>query len=101
MDYNYEKQHAKGKLHAYERIKMLMDPDSFIEIGQSITEYASVYSNSVIPYDGVITGYGRIEGKTVYIYSQDFSICGGTVGLNHGKKLQVLLSAQYKTNVRL
>lgn len=87
ISYNYDKQHAKGKLHAFERIEMLTDSKSFCEIGGAITEYASTCSSPNVPYDGVITGYGKINGKLVYVYSQDFSICGGTVGLNHAKKI--------------
>lgn len=66
--YNLEKQHLKGKLHAIERINILLDKNSFHEIGSNIANYREeYYSQNILPYDGVITGYGYIE-KNLYIY---------------------------------
>lgn len=86
--YNIEKQHKRKKWHAIERIMYLLDKDSFKEFGSNIGSYGAEYSyvNS-LPYDGVITGYGYIDGQLVYVYSQDFTICGGTVGRKHGEKI--------------
>lgn len=90
--YNLEKQHLKGKLHAIERINILLDKNSFHEIGSNIANYREeYYSQNILPYDGVITGYGYIEKKLVYIYSQDFTICGGTVGKKHGEKIAYII----------
>lgn len=87
-DYNLEAQHSKGKFHAIERIMLLLDKDSFHEIGSGITNYDSAaFDGKKFPYDGVITGYGTINGQQVYVYSQDFTVCGGTLGLKHGKKI--------------
>lgn len=83
--YNYDKQHKRGKLHAYERIEVLMDKGTFVETYASENAHADMAgSNS---YDGVITGYGMIKGKKVYIYSQDFTVFGGTLGWNQGFKI--------------
>ena len=89
MEYNYEKQHEKGKLHAIERIKCILDPDSFHEIGQNVSNIENGFGIPVgsLPYDGVITGYGTVHNKKVYIYSQDFTVMGGTLGKNHGLKI--------------
>lgn len=89
MDYNYEKQHVKGKLHAIERIEYLLDPDSFRETGHDITNIENNFGvpKSSLPYDGVITGYGTVHNRKVYIYSQDFTVLGGTLGKNHGLKI--------------
>ncbi len=81
--YDIDKQHRKGKLHAIERVHMIMDKDSFVETYESSTMGAA---GSHI-FDGVITGYGQIHGKRVYIYSQDFTIMGGTIGWNQGFKI--------------
>lgn len=81
---NYEKQHRKGKLHARERIEKLFDPNTFHEIGAGIS---GELEGKTLDGDGVITGYGLINSKLVYIYAQDFTICGGTLGRKHGKKI--------------
>ena len=81
---DYEKQHRKGKLHARERIEKLLDPNTFHEIGEGIS---GRLDGKNLEGDGVITGYGLINKKLVYIYAQDFTICGGTLGIKHGKKI--------------
>ena len=94
MVYQIEKQHAKKKYHAIERIHMLLDRDSFREIGSGMTDYVHCagISEASIPYDGVITGRGKIRGKIVFIYSQDFSVKGGTLGRRHGEKIARTIS---------
>ena len=91
MDYQLDKQHKYGKLHAIERIRCLLDKGSFFEIGQSINGIKKDSSYEMIPYDGVITGYGKINGKKVYIYSQDYTVNGGTLGIKHGEKIVNIL----------
>lgn len=89
-NYNVEKQHEKQKYHAYERILLLLDRGSFREIGAGINNYEFNHSNTdskSTEYDGVITGRGTIAGKTVFIFSQDFTVSGGSIGLNHGRKI--------------
>lgn len=87
--YNMEKQHKLGKLHALERICQLLDEDSFREIGSCITNQEDAFNihKGQFPYDGVITGYGFIGGQKVMIYSQDFTVIGGTLGKQHGFKI--------------
>ena len=86
--YDIEKQHVKGKLHAIERIQRILDVNTFCEFGSNMDSYRNIdNSNKSFPYDGVITGYGYISKKLVYIYSQDFTVCGGTVGKKHGEKI--------------
>ena len=74
-----EAQHAKGKLTARERIELLFDPGSFEELGQMVTHRSTLFGLENQRYlgDGVVTGYGRIEGRTVYAYAQDFTVLGG------------------------
>lgn len=89
MEYNLEKQHAKGKLHAIERINLLCDKDSFVEIYADIQHHCTSFGmdKKEIPYDGVITGFGKINGRKVAIYAQDFTIQGGSLGHMHGRKI--------------
>lgn len=89
-NYNVEKQHKKQKYHAIERVLLLLDKGSFREIGAGINNYEFNHSEAnckSTEYDGVITGRGTIAGKTVFIFSQDFTVSGGTIGLNHGRKI--------------
>jgi propionyl-CoA carboxylase beta chain len=86
------KQHSNHKLSARERINVLLDPDSFQEY-YIFSKHRSTDFNldkKSIPYDGVITGYGTIFGRPVYVYSQDFTIFGGSVGEIHAKKISEL-----------
>ncbi len=87
--YDLEKQHAKGKLHAIERITKLLDPGSFREIQSGVTNLEETFGlkPGQFPYDGVITGYGSVNGKKVFIYSEDFTVIGGTLGKQHGFKI--------------
>ena len=96
--YDMEKQHKKGKLHAIERISKILDKNTFCESGSNIGGYRNDYNSSEsFSYDGVITGYGYINDKLVYIYSQDFTICGGTVGKKHGEKIVSLIKKAIKS----
>ena len=76
-----EQQHARGKLTARERIELLVDPGSFEELGSFVTHRSSEFgvSDKKFPGDSVITGYGKITGRTAYIYSQDFTVFGGSL----------------------
>ena len=94
-----EKQHKLGKLHALERICMLLGEYSFREIGLNITNLEDAFNikKGQFPYDGVITGYGTIEGNLVYVYSQDASVLNGTIGEMHAKKITNLYDLAMKT----
>src|SRR5512141_2883004 len=83
------KQKAKGKLTARERIELLLDPGTFNEIEPFITHQGDEMDLLKEKYygDGVITGYGQINGRTVYLYSQDFTIYGGTLSEMQSHKI--------------
>ena len=92
-EYNLEKQHAKGKLHAIERINALCDKDSFMEIYAAARHQCTSFGmdKKDIPYDGVITGFGTVNGKKVAVYAQDFTVQGGSLGKVHGQKIAELI----------
>jgi len=98
MDYDVNKQHLKGKLHAIERIRYIVDPNSFCEIDQEVSNIENSFGIPAgsLPYDGVITGTGKVHGRKVYIYSQDFTIMGGTLGKNHGLKIARVIQRAIK-----
>ena len=83
-----EQQHAKGKFTARERIHLLLDEGSFKELGMFVTQ-RSAYGNAQQTYysDGVVTGYGTINGRLVYVFSQDFTVFGGSLGEAHAEKI--------------
>jgi len=84
------KQHSKGKLTAYERINLLFDPGTFEEIDAFVTpadqpvEFGRVEKSYG---DGVITGHGKVNGRLVFSYAQDFTIMGGSLGIVHARKI--------------
>jgi acetyl-CoA carboxylase carboxyltransferase component len=86
-------QHAKNKLTARERIEQLIDPGTFQEIGMFVTHRASgLGMEKSHPYtDGVVTGWGKVDDRLVYVFAQDFTIMGGSVGEAHGLKIANLL----------
>lgn len=82
-------QHAKGKLFARERLEVLLDPNSFEEIGALVTHRSREFGleKQRIPGDGVITGRGTIGGRPVFVFSQDFTVFGGSLSEMHAKKI--------------
>ncbi len=84
-----EAQHAKGKLTARERIELLLDEDSFEEFDTFVTHRCTDFGmDAARPYgDGVVTGWGTINGRMVYVFSQDFTVLGGSVSETHAKKI--------------
>jgi acetyl-CoA carboxylase carboxyltransferase component len=98
-DKRIQAQHARGKQTARERIEKLLDPDTFQETGLFIAHRASgMGMEESHPYtDGVVTGCGKIDGRLIYIYSQDFTIMGGSVGEAHGRKIANLLERAHKS----
>lgn len=81
-------QREKGKLTAYERIELLLDEGSFREMDCFVTDH-SLYSSSTEKFlgDSVVTGYGTIEGRLVFLFSQDFTVLGGSLGRAHANKI--------------
>lgn len=82
-------QHKKGKLTARERINFLLDEGSFEEIGMLVTHRATDFglAKEKYPGDGVVTGYGTIDGRLVYVFSQDFTVFGGSLSETHAEKI--------------
>lgn len=82
-------QHKKGKLTARERLQLLMDEGSFEEIGMFVTHRSRDFGmeKEVYPGDGVVTGYGTVNGRLVYAYSQDFTVFGGSLSETHAEKI--------------
>ena len=88
----------KLKLSASERIASLLDDASFVEIGTEVTSRATDFNIGSLdtPRDGVITGYGQIDGRLVYVYSQDATVLGGAIGEMHAKKISAIYSLAMK-----
>jgi propionyl-CoA carboxylase beta chain len=84
-----ESQHAKGKLTARERIHLLMDEETFEEIGIFVTHRSQEFGldRQKILGDGVITGFGQVNGRPVYVFAQDFTVFGGSLAEMHAKKI--------------
>lgn len=82
-------QHSKGKLTARERIEILLDPDSFEEYGLYVEHRCTDFDmdDKKHPGDGVVVGQGTINGRLVFVYSQDFTVMGGSLGEAHAKKI--------------
>jgi propionyl-CoA carboxylase beta chain len=82
------KHHAKGKLTARERIDALLDPGSFNELEPYVTHRSDdLFGGEKLSGDGVVTGFGTVDGRTIYVYAQDFTVMGGALGEMHGKKI--------------
>ena len=84
-----EAQHSKGKLTARERIEILMDQDSFEEFDMFVTHRCTDFDmeKSKTAGDGVVTGWGTINGRMVYVFSQDFTVFGGSLSETHAQKI--------------
>ena len=84
-----DKQHERGKLSARERIDMMLDPGSFTELEMFVTHQSTKFGMDKEKFygDGVVTGSGTIDGRLVYVYSQDFTVMGGSLGKAHASKI--------------
>ena len=98
-----ERQHAKGKMTARERIERLLDPGSFTELDELARHRATAFGiDANRPYgDGVVTGYGTIDGRPVCVFSQDFTVFGGSLGEVYGEKIVKLMDHALKTGCPL
>ena len=92
-------QHARGKLSARERVDLLLDEGSFEEIDAFVTHHTTQFGLEHQRYlgDGVVTGYGRIDGRLVYVFSQDFTVFGGSLSEAHGAKICKVMDLALKT----
>ena len=93
-----DSQHAKSKLTARERVHFLLDPNSFEEIGQLVTHRSVDFGLENEQYygDGVITGYGTVTGRLVYVFSQDFTVFGGSLSETHAEKICKIMDLAMK-----
>ncbi len=84
-----EQQHARGKLTARERLDLLLDPGSFVEFDAFVTHRSHDFGLDAqrIPGDGVVTGHGTIDGRLVFVFSQDFTVFGGSLSEAHAEKI--------------
>ncbi|MGQ0630104.1 MAG: acyl-CoA carboxylase subunit beta [Sporichthyaceae bacterium] len=94
-----EKQHAKGKMTARERIAALLDEGSFVEMDEFARHRSTAFGlEKNRPYgDGVVTGYGTVDGRQVCVFSQDFAIFGGSLGEVYGEKIVKVMDLAIKT----
>jgi propionyl-CoA carboxylase beta chain len=84
-----ERQHKAGKLTARERVELLCDPGSFVEIDKLVTHRSTDFgmADNKILGDGVVTGYGAVHGRTVFLFAQDFTVFGGSLAEAHARKI--------------
>jgi propionyl-CoA carboxylase beta chain len=97
-DKKIAKQHEKGKLTARERIDILLDPDTFVELNPFIEHRCNDFGLDGVngPGDGVVTGYGKVGGRPIYLFSQDFTVFGGALGEMHAKKIAHVMDLAVK-----
>ena len=95
------KQHQSGKLTARERVDLLLDPGSFVELDKFVTHRCTDFGMQDQKFlgDGVITGYGTIGGRKVYLYSQDFTVFGGSLSGAHASKICKVMDLAVKSGV--
>ncbi len=92
-----KKQHDQGKLTARERIEYLLDPGTFVELGAFVEHLETDLMRGIdAPGEGVVTGYGQINGRKVFVFSQDFTVLGGSLGKMHGRKIAQLMDLAVK-----
>ncbi len=96
-----DKQHARGKKSARERIEALLDEGSFVELDALATHRSRNFGldKNRIPGDGVVTGYGTVDGRQVCVFSQDFTAFGGSLGEVHGQKITKVQDLALRTGV--
>ena len=93
-----EKQHAQGKMTARERLNMLFDENTFVELDQFVKHHCTNFGmdKKDYPAEGVVTGYGTVDGRLVYAYAQDFTVGGGSLGEMHAKKIWKVMDLAMK-----
>ena len=98
-----ERQHTSGKLTARERINLFLDKDSFVEIDKFVTHNTSGFGMDKQKYlgDGVVTGYGKIDGRLIYVFAQDFTILGGSLSRTNADKIVKIMDMAEQNGVPL
>src|SRR5438309_2542687 len=94
-----DRQKAEGKLTARERVSLLLDRDSFEEVDKFVTHRCLDFGmqEQQYPGDGFVTGYGRIDGRVVYVFAQDFTVFGGSLSETHAQKICKIMDLAMKT----
>ncbi len=97
------KQHGEGKLTARERIGKLLDEGSFVELDRYVVQRGVEFGlmGMEVPTDGVVTGYGTVEGRLVYVFAQDFTVLGGSLGEMHAAKICKVMDLALQTGAPL
>ena len=97
------KQHGRGKKTARERIEALLDPGSFVELDAFVRHRSTNFGlgKKRIAGDGVVVGHGTVDGRPVCVYSQDFTVFGGSLGEVHGQKITKVMDLALRTGVPL
>ncbi len=98
-----KRQHDSGKLTARERIDELLDRNTFVELDRFVLHNCSDFGMEKKKFlgDGVVTGYGKVEGRQVFVYAQDFTVFGGSLGVEHGKKICKIMDMALSTGAPL
>ncbi|MFW5687898.1 MAG: carboxyl transferase domain-containing protein, partial [Bacteroidota bacterium] len=91
-----DKIHASGRKIARERIRDLLDPDTFVEIDKFVTSKNPDFNTEPIPGDGIVTGYGKIDGRLVYVFAQDFTVFGGSLSRANANKVTKIMDLAVK-----
>jgi propionyl-CoA carboxylase beta chain len=93
------RQHSAGKLTARERLAELLDPGTFVELDRFVTHRETAFGMDKVdaPADGVVTGYGAINGRPAYVFSQDFTVLGGSLGEGHAQKICKIMDLALRT----
>ena len=94
-----EQQHKEGKLSARERVELLLDEGTFEEMDKLVTHRCRDFGmdEQVVPGDGFVTGYGRIDGRLVYVFAQDFTVFGGSLSESNAQKICKIMDLALKT----
>lgn len=97
------KQHKAGKMTARERVLELLDDGSFEEIDKFVVHRCSDFGmdNAIIPGEGVITGFGKVNGRGVYVFAQDFTVFGGSLSMMHAQKICKVMDLAYRNGYPL
>lgn len=100
-DERIERQHARGKMTARERIDYLLDDDTFVELNPFVEHRSTDFGMDQVDSkgEGVVTGFGKINGRSVYLFAQDFTVYGGALGEMHGKKIATAMDLAAKNGV--
>src|SRR3989338_11314814 len=94
-----DRHHKAGKKTARERIELLLDPGTFVEMDRFVTHRCADFGmeKNKILGDGVVTGYGKVEGRLVYVFAQDFTSFGGSLGEAYARKICKIMDLAIKT----